>query len=144
MRRKKIIFNAMLVAWYGLVILPFFLCDVTGNVVCGLLLTVPFMIWIFSRTIRKILMRFGKHEPPKPTLALRNLLPMRESYPIACATSSMLAPVASQIAESALMDEMRWASIAFAASLESSEDQRPTVRIRSVLLTRKIRERFEI
>jgi hypothetical protein len=31
-------------------------------------------------------MSFWKHEPPKPTEALRNLGPMRESMPIACAT----------------------------------------------------------
>jgi hypothetical protein len=32
-----------------------------------------------------------------------------------------------------LIDEMRWANMAFAANLDSSDDQRPTVRIRSVL-----------
>ena len=37
------------------------------------------------------------------------------------------------MAERALMDEIRWASIALAASLESSDDQRPTVSIRSAL-----------
>lgn len=42
----------------------------------------------------------------------------------------MFAPVASHIAERALIDEMRCANIALAASLESSEDHRPTVRIR--------------
>ena len=32
-----------------------------------------------------------------------------------------------------MIEEIRWASIAFAASFESSEDHRPTVRIRSWL-----------
>jgi hypothetical protein len=45
----------------------------------------------------------------------------------------MLAPVASQMAESALMDEIRCASIALAANFDSSDDQRPTVKMRSVL-----------
>ena len=81
----------------------------------------------------RLRMSFWKQDPPKPTDARRNLGPMRESKPTACATSSMFAPVASQIAESAFTDEMRCASIAFAASLESSEDQRPTVRMRSRL-----------
>ena len=48
----------------------------------------------------------------------------------------MFAPVASQMAERALTEEMRWASMALAASLESSEDQRPTVRMRSWLYAR--------
>ena len=78
-------------------------------------------------------MSFWKHDPPNPTEALRNVGPMRESRPTAYATSSTLAPVASQIAESALIDEIRCARRAFAASLESSEDQRPTFRMRSFL-----------
>jgi len=81
-------------------------------------------------------MSFWKHEPPKPTEALRNLEPRRESMPTAWATSSMLAPVASQMAERALTDEMRWASIALAASFESSDDHRPTVRICDFLSSR--------
>lgn len=52
-------------------------------------------------------MSFWKQEPPKPTEARKNLGPTRESRPTAWATSSMLAPVASQIADSALMDEIR-------------------------------------
>lgn len=78
-------------------------------------------------------MSFWKQEPPKPTEALRNLGPMRESHPTAFATSSILAPVASHMAESALMEEMRCASMAFAASFESSEDHKPTVRMRLLL-----------
>ncbi len=50
-----------------------------------------------------------------PTLAWRNLGPIRESVPIACATSRTSAPVVSQIALIELMLEMRCASIAFAA-----------------------------
>ena len=40
-----------------------------------------------------LLVTFWKHEPPKPTLALRNFEPMRVSTPMACATSLTLAPV---------------------------------------------------
>ena len=68
---------------------------------------------------------------PLTTEAFKNLEPIRESLPTAKATSSMLAPVASQMAERALMEEIRWANMALAASLESSEDQRPTVKILS-------------
>jgi hypothetical protein len=85
--------------------------------------------WRLSLRYTRLRMSFWKQLPPKPTLALRNLGPTRESYPTALATSSMLAPVASQMAERALTEEMRCASMALAASLESSEDQRPTVRI---------------
>ena len=76
-------------------------------------------------------MSFWKHEPPKPTEALRNFGPMRESLPIAKATSSTSASVASQRAEMALMLEIRWARKALATSLESSEDQRLVVITRS-------------
>merc|ERR1719473_70182 len=68
----------------------------------------------------RLRMSFWKHEPPKPTDALRNLGPMRESTPIEWATSSTSAPVASQRAEMELIDEMRCARKAFAVSLESS------------------------
>lgn len=50
---------------------------------------------------------FWKQDPPNPTEALRNLAPIRESLPTAKATSSMLAPVASQMAERALTEEIR-------------------------------------
>ena len=70
---------------------------------------------------------FWKHEPPKPTDDLRNLGPMRESTPMACATSATLAPVTSHSAEIELIDEMRCARKAFAVSLESSADQRLVV-----------------
>lgn len=52
-------------------------------------------------------MSFWKHEPPKPTDALRNLEPIRESSPIARATSDTSAPVASHTADKELMLEMR-------------------------------------
>lgn len=81
-------------------------------------------------------MSFWKQDPPKPTEARRNLGPIRESFPTAKETSSMLAPVASQMAERALIEEMRWARSALAASLDNSDDQRPTVRIRSRLQDR--------
>mmetsp|Transcript_11865 Transcript_11865/g.36901 ORF Transcript_11865/g.36901 Transcript_11865/m.36901 type:complete len:414 (-) Transcript_11865:231-1472(-) len=74
---------------------------------------------------------FWKHEPPKPTDALRNLGPMRESEPMARLTSSTSAPVASHTAEMALMDEMRWARKALAVSFESSDDHTRVVRMRS-------------
>jgi hypothetical protein len=35
------------------------------------------------------------------------------------------------MADKALMEEIRWANMALAASLESSDDQRPTVKILS-------------
>ena len=69
-------------------------------------------------------MSFLKQEPPKPTEALRNFGAMRESLPMAKATSSTSAPVASQSAEIELIEEMRWARNALATSLESSADQR--------------------
>lgn len=50
-----------------------------------------------------------------PTLAFRNLLPMRWSIPMALATSSTSAPVASQSAEMEFMLLMRCAKNAFAA-----------------------------
>ena len=56
---------------------------------------------------------------------------MRLSRPMALATSSTSAPVASHKAEMELMEEMRWARKAFATSLESSDDQRLVVMIRS-------------
>eukprot|EP01139_Manchomonas_bermudensis_P014343 Amastigsp_a508395_1463.p3 type:complete len:185 gc:universal Amastigsp_a508395_1463:593-1147(+) len=67
-------------------------------------------------------MSFWKHEPPKPTEALRNLAPTRESSPTARATCWTSAPVASQMAEIELMLEMRCARNALAVSLESSDD----------------------
>ena len=41
-------------------------------------------------------MSFWKHEPPKPTDALRNLGPMRESVPMACATCDTSADALEQ------------------------------------------------
>src|SRR6185436_9413526 len=76
-------------------------------------------------------MSFWKHEPPKPTDALRNFGPMRESLPIALATSSTSAPVASQRPEIELIDEMRCARKALATSFDNSDDQRLVVMMRS-------------
>jgi hypothetical protein len=76
-------------------------------------------------------MSFWKQEPPNPTELFRNFGPMRLSLPIALATSSTSAPVASQSAEIELIDEMRCARNALATSLESSDDQRLVVMIRS-------------
>jgi len=76
-------------------------------------------------------MSFLKHEPPKPTLAFKNLLPILESVPIAFEISVMFASVFSHKAEILLMDEMRWARKAFATSFESSELHRLLVRILS-------------
>ena len=52
---------------------------------------------------------------------------MRLSEPTARATSVTSAPVASHRAETALMEEIRWARKALATSLESSEDHRLVV-----------------
>uniref|UniRef100_A0A8W7PYL8 Uncharacterized protein n=1 Tax=Anopheles coluzzii TaxID=1518534 RepID=A0A8W7PYL8_ANOCL len=68
-------------------------------------------------------MSFWKQLPPNPTDACRNFGPMRLSSPTARATSDTSAPVASHTADSELMEEMRWARNAFAASLDSSELQ---------------------
>ena len=76
-------------------------------------------------------MSFWKHEPPKPTLALRNFGPMRLSVPMAWATSPTSASVASHRAEMLLMELTRWARKALAVSLESSLDHRFVVRMRS-------------
>ena len=51
---------------------------------------------------------------------------------MALATSSTSAPVASQRAEIELIDEMRCARNALATSLESSEDHRLVVTMRSL------------
>src|SRR5438876_12015957 len=68
-------------------------------------------------------MSFWKQEPPKPMEAFRNLGPTRESLPMAAATSSTSAPVASHRAEIELIDEIRCARKALATSFESSDDQ---------------------
>ncbi|GMR43459.1 hypothetical protein PMAYCL1PPCAC_13654, partial [Pristionchus mayeri] len=63
---------------------------------------------------------FWKQLPPKPTDAFRNLLPILESNPTACATSLTSAPVASHMAETELMLDILWARNALATSLLSS------------------------
>jgi len=67
----------------------------------------------------------------EPTEALRNCGPMRGSVPTARATSSTSAPLASHSAEIELIDDMRCARNALATSLESSEDHRFVVMMRS-------------
>ena len=56
---------------------------------------------------------------------------MRESVPMAPATSSTSAPVASHRAEMELMEEMRWARKALATSFDNSDDHRLVVMMRS-------------
>lgn len=68
-----------------------------------------------SQMYTKFKMSFWKQEPPKPTDAWRNLEPIRESSPIARATSDTSAPVASHTADNEFILEMRWARKAFAA-----------------------------
>ena len=74
-------------------------------------------------------MSFWKHEPPNPTEAFKNFDPIRESEPMALATSSTSASVASHSAEIALMEEIRCAKKALAVSFESSEDHTLVVSI---------------
>ena len=54
---------------------------------------------------------------------------MRLSVPMACATSSTSASVASHKADKALMEEMRCAKKALAVSLDNSDDQTLVVNI---------------
>src|SRR5213075_935920 len=84
-----------------------------------------------SHRYTRLRMSFWKHEPPKPTELLRNFGPMRLSLPMALATSSTSAPVASQRAEMELIDEMRCARNALATSFDSSDDHRLVVMMRS-------------
>ena len=60
------------------------------------------------------------------------LLPIRTSLPTARATSSTSACVTSQSCEIALIEEIRCARKALATSLDSSEDQRFVVIMRSL------------
>ena len=72
------------------------------------------------------------HETTRPNKRTwRNLGPMRGSDPMARATSDTSASVASHSAEMELMEETRCARKALATSLDSSEDQRFVVKIRS-------------
>ena len=66
-------------------------------------------------------MSFWKQDPPKPTEALRNFGPIRESVPMARATSFTYAPVRSHNLEMELMLLTRWANIALATNFDSSE-----------------------
>ena len=74
-------------------------------------------------------MSFWKHEPPKPTLAWRNLGPILGSVPQALEISLMSAPVASHRAEMELTEDTLWANIALATNFDNSEDHKFVVRI---------------
>src|SRR5690606_27719500 len=76
-------------------------------------------------------MSFWKQEPPNPTEAFKNLGPIRESIPMALATSSTLASVCSQSSEMALMEEIRCAKKALAVNLDNSDDHRLVFKILS-------------
>src|SRR6187402_104625 len=78
-------------------------------------------------------MSFWKQEPPNPTDAFRNFGPIRESIPMAFATSLTSAPVFSHNSESALMEETRCAKKALAVSFDNSDDQTLVVNILSGL-----------
>mmetsp|Transcript_2063 Transcript_2063/g.5298 ORF Transcript_2063/g.5298 Transcript_2063/m.5298 type:complete len:253 (+) Transcript_2063:516-1274(+) len=84
-----------------------------------------------SQRYTRFRMSFWKQLPPKPTELLRKWGPTRGSVPTARATSSTSAPDTSHRAEMELIDEMRWARKALATSLDSSEDHRLVVMMRS-------------
>merc|ERR1712066_640387 len=84
-----------------------------------------------SQMYTRLRISFWKQEPPKPTDAPRNFAPIRESAPIARDTSCTSAPVFSQSCEIEFMLLTRWASMALATNLESSELQRLVVKILS-------------
>ena len=65
-------------------------------------------------------MSLGRQPPPKPTPALRNLRPIRSSWPIASARSTTSPPAASHTSATALMNEILVARKAFADTLTSS------------------------
>ena len=65
-------------------------------------------------------MSLGRQPPPKPTPALRNLRPIRSSYPRLSARSTTSAPVTSHTSAIALMKEILVARKALADTLTSS------------------------
>ena len=65
-------------------------------------------------------MSLGRQPPPKPMPALRNLRPIRSSWPIASASWETSAPAASQTSAMALMKEILVARNALAEALTSS------------------------
>ena len=71
---------------------------------------------------------FGRHPPPNPMPALRNLRPIRASWPIASANTDTSAPVTSHTSAIALMNEIFVARKAFADVLTSSEVSRSVTR----------------
>mmetsp|Transcript_2147 Transcript_2147/g.3966 ORF Transcript_2147/g.3966 Transcript_2147/m.3966 type:complete len:302 (-) Transcript_2147:241-1146(-) len=84
-----------------------------------------------SHKYTKLRISFWKQDPPKPTEACKNLLPIRGSVPTARATSATFAAVASQRAEIELILDTRCAKNALATSLDSSEDHKLVVMIDS-------------
>src|SRR3569833_2214683 len=76
---------------------------------------------------------FGKQLPPKPAPAYRNLGPMRTSEPMPLRTSSMSQPRISHRFDRSFMNEMRVASIEFAAYLVSSAERRSITSMRSLV-----------
>src|SRR5437762_2016892 len=76
--------------------------------------------FISSAVRTKAWQSFGKHEPPKPGPACRNLPPMRPSRPMPRATSCTSAPTASQRSATSLMKVIFVARKALAAYLISS------------------------
>ena len=65
-------------------------------------------------------MSLGRQPPPNPMPALRNLRPIRSSWPSASARSTTSAPVTSHISATALMKEIFVARKALAEALTSS------------------------
>lgn len=71
----------------------------------------------------KLRVSFSRHGPAKPIPLLRNLGPIRVSSPTIFEISVMSAPVCSHIALMLLMEDIRYASIAFETSFPNSDDQ---------------------
>lgn len=80
-----------------------------------------------SQIYTRFKISFWKHDPPYPTDAFKNLLPIRTSDPIALAISSISASVCSHKAVIELIEETRCAKNAFATSFDNSDDQRLVV-----------------
>ena len=83
-------------------------------------------VWISARR------SLGKHEPPKPAPANRNFAPIRGSEPMPLRTASMSAPTTSHSRASSFMNEIRVASIAFAAYFVSSAERMSMTWMRSL------------
>ncbi|CAB4610077.1 unannotated protein [freshwater metagenome] len=64
---------------------------------------------------------FGRHPPPKPIPACRNLFPILGSYPMAFASTVTSPPAASQTSAIAFINEIFVARKELAATLTSSD-----------------------